>query len=94
MNVNLSPLELHPAKPIRRAMPRPLHLRQPDYEEKFDFTTVFYDCFRSLDASWCVLIGPPLINLEPVVIPAIPNFFSLPVVIRRAFDLSCTWKVS
>ena len=73
--IDLSPLELHPGSPIRRVMPRPPHLRQPDYEEKFDFTTVFYDCFRSLDASWCVLIGPPLINLEPVVIPAIPNFF-------------------
>jgi hypothetical protein len=75
MNINLSPLELHPAKPIRRAMPRPPHLRQPDYEENFDFMTVFYDCFRSVDASWCVLIGPPLINLEPVVIPALPKLF-------------------
>ena len=73
-NINLSPLELHPNNPIRRTMPRKPHLRQPDYEEKFDFTTLFYDCFR-VDESWCVLIGPPLINLGPVVIPAIPNLF-------------------
>ena len=46
-NISLSHLELHPANPIRRTMPRPPHLRQPDYEQKFDFKTVFYDCFRS-----------------------------------------------
>ena len=74
-SINLSPLELHPGSPIRRTMPRPPHLRQPDYEQKFDFTTVFYDCFRSADGNWCVLLGPPLINLKSVVIPALPNIF-------------------
>ena len=72
-NISLTHLELHPGNPIRRTMPRLPHLRQPDYEQKFDFKTVFYDCFRSVDASWCVLLGPPLINLEPVVIPDLPN---------------------
>ena len=93
-NIDLSPLELHPGSPIRRAMPRPLHLRQPDYEEKFDFTTVFYDCFRSLDRQLVRLDRAASNQSLTSRDPGHSKFFSLPVVIRRAFDLSCAWKVS
>ena len=73
--IKLSPLGLNPCNPVRRTIPRPPHLRQPDYEDRFDFLTVFYDCFRSVDEAWCVLIGPPLLNLEPIVLPAVPTLF-------------------
>jgi hypothetical protein len=37
-------------------------MRQADYLEKFDDTTVFYDVFA--DHGEAVLVGPPLLNLE------------------------------
>jgi hypothetical protein len=73
--IELSPVELNPANPIRRAMPRPANLRQPDYEERFDSLTIFYDCFRSTDAKRCVFIGPPLLNLAPIVLPTLQRVF-------------------
>jgi hypothetical protein len=73
--ITLSPLELESNSPIRRTMPRPPHLRQPDYEDKYDFLTIFYDCFASVDATWSVFLGPPLLNLEPIVLPALPVAF-------------------
>jgi hypothetical protein len=73
--IKLSPLELESDSPIRRTMPRPPHLRQPDYEERYDFSTVFYDCFASIDPGWIVFVGPPLLNLEPTAIPALPTAF-------------------
>tara|TARA_R110002096_G_scaffold141887_2_gene296881 strand:- start:629 stop:1717 length:1089 start_codon:yes stop_codon:yes gene_type:complete len=42
-------------------MPRPAELRQPDYEEKFDFSTLFFDCFR-VDDHYIEFLGPPLAN--------------------------------
>jgi hypothetical protein len=47
--IGLSAVTLDPSSGLRRAPPRPLHLRQPDYAEKFDALTVFYDCFRAAD---------------------------------------------
>lgn len=73
--ISLSPLELAPLSGVRRTMPRPAHLRPPDYEEKFDSLTVFYDCFASADGEWRVLLGPPLRNLETAVFPSLPNLF-------------------
>ena len=73
--IALSPLELKPEAGIRRTMPRPLHLRPPDYEEKFDSLTVFYDCFASADGEWRVLLGPPLLNLETAILPSFPSLF-------------------
>ena len=93
-NISLTHLELHPGNPIRRTMPRLPHLRQPDYEQKFDFKTVFYDCFRSVDASWCVLLGPPLINLEPVVIPDLPNLLHCQSSLDVRLISHIAWKVS
>jgi hypothetical protein len=73
--IKLSPLELDPSGPIRRTMPRPANLRQPDYADHFDFLTVFYDCFASVDAGWCILLGPAFMNLEQIVLPTIPTVF-------------------
>jgi hypothetical protein len=49
--------------PIRNP-PRPLSLRHLDYEDNFDFTTIFYDCFWDHTGGAIILIGPPLANLE------------------------------
>ena len=75
-HICLSPLELDPDQKLRRNPPRPPHLRQVDYEEKFEYLTVFYDCFRSADGDWVLLLGPPLLNLEHIVFPAIPTLFN------------------
>jgi hypothetical protein len=82
--IKLSPLELESASPIRRTMPRPPHLRQSDYEEKYDFSTVFYDCFASVDAACSIFVGPPLLNLEPIVLPRLPAAFGS----RQPSDMS------
>ncbi|MDK8823370.1 hypothetical protein [Corynebacterium coyleae] len=47
---------------ITRDAPRPKHLQDPTYEEKFDSTTVFYDVV--LVGEDILLSGPPLLNLE------------------------------
>ncbi|MCV6638925.1 glycosyltransferase family 92 protein [Candidatus Albibeggiatoa sp. nov. NOAA] len=44
----------------KRAMPRPEHLRQPDYAEKFDDDTLLYDIFRR--GNYIYLIGPTLFD--------------------------------
>ncbi|MFC4243692.1 hypothetical protein ACFOYW_09930 [Gryllotalpicola reticulitermitis] len=46
----------------RRERPRPVELRDADYDKKFDFDTMFYDVFRSGDD--VIAIGPPLLNLR------------------------------
>jgi hypothetical protein len=82
--VALSRLDLDQSRPLRRNPPRPLDDRQPDYERKFDGKTVFYDCFASRDGAGPILIGPPLLNLESVVVRAI----------RRAFQYPWWWRRS
>jgi hypothetical protein len=56
-------------------MPRPENLRQPDYESKFDFQTIFYDCFTAADSAWSIFVGPPFRNLDAIVLPAITDGF-------------------
>jgi hypothetical protein len=73
----LSPLELDPASGVTRTPPRPPHLREPDYDEHFDHTTVLYDAFRSVNDRWVVCIGPPLANLENHVLPALKSIFGV-----------------
>jgi hypothetical protein len=72
----LSPLELDPSSSVLRTMPRPAPLRQSSYEEEFDFRTIFYDCFVSADGTWRIFLGPPLLNLEEIVLPAVPMSFN------------------
>jgi hypothetical protein len=52
---------------LHRTPPRPIHLRQANYDDRFDFDTVFCDAFRDVDekgADVVVLTGPPLLNLN------------------------------
>jgi hypothetical protein len=75
LRVELSRVDLDPSRPLRRVAPRPPQHRQADYDKNFDFLTVFYDCFASVDDRARILIGPPLANLEPAVVAAIRRSF-------------------
>lgn len=69
MTIRIAATQIPEQSGIRRLPPRPLELRDPSYDEKFDATTLFFDSFRVGDAR-VVLIGPPLLNLEPTVLSA------------------------
>jgi hypothetical protein len=73
--VELSSLALDPTGKLRRESPRPWYLRQPGYDDAFDWRTIFYDVFRSADARHIVLIGPSLRNLAGPVCRAIEKAF-------------------
>jgi hypothetical protein len=76
--------------PIRNP-PRPLSLRHEDYEDNFDFTTVFYDCFWDYTGDSIILIGPPLVNLETeldLAIIACPSMVECKAILRHVF-LGC-----
>lgn len=74
---DISPIKLDPSLGLRRQSPRPHALRQPDFEDRFDFDTLFYDVFRHPDSSMVLLIGPALYNLaqlfEDITIVAKPS---------------------
>ena len=73
--------------PIRNP-PRPLSLRHEDYEDNFDFTTIFYDCFWDYTGRAISLIGPPLANLEKELdftILACPSLAECKFLIRHVF---------
>src|SRR5262245_30945176 len=69
--IELSCLELSPTAGLARIQPPQPGPRPPDYQGEFDSHTVLYDAFRSADAASIVLLGPPLANLEPFVLPAL-----------------------
>ncbi|HUF55507.1 MAG TPA: tetratricopeptide repeat protein [Thermohalobaculum sp.] len=46
--------------------PRPLALRHADYEDRYDFTTLVFDCFWSACGEHAVVISPPTIGRSPV----------------------------
>ncbi len=48
---------------LLRKAPRPRHLRQADYEGRFDDSTIWYDCFQNSSDDSVVLLGPPMLNL-------------------------------
>ena len=75
--VELSSLALDPTGKLRRDSPRPWYLRQPGYDDAFDWHTIFYDVFRTADARHVVLIGPPLRNLLGPVYRAIEKAFGV-----------------
>jgi tetratricopeptide (TPR) repeat protein len=73
--------------PIRNP-PRPLSLRHEDYEDDFDFTTIFYDCFWDYTGEAIILIGPPLANLErelDFTIIACPSLVECKIIVRHVF---------
>ena len=80
IDIGLSSWSLGLNSPVVRHPFRRPALRHADFEDRYDFRTVFYDCFASHDRAEPMLVGPPLFNLEPVVVPAIP----LPLVCRLA----------
>jgi hypothetical protein len=67
-----APLRVNPTLlaadgPIRREPRRPVHLREPDFDEKFDSQTLFYDQFCSVSGREVILLGPDFCNLaEPL----------------------------
>src|SRR5215475_10704375 len=75
MRIELSQLELDPSAPLRRQMPRSLEQRQPGYESEFDFLTVFYDCFASVDNRSFICVGPPLYELDRTILSALNDPF-------------------
>jgi hypothetical protein len=77
MNIELAPLELNPQNSLRREAPRPKHLRDQSYEERFDSRTVFYDCFRTVDGCGTLLVGPPLLNLKHTVLRALRRAYGM-----------------
>ncbi|MDT0425044.1 capsule biosynthesis protein CapZ [Streptomyces evansiae] len=60
--VRPSGITLPEDSPLRRVPPRKPEDQQPDYLEKFDSRTLFYDVFRLGEDVW--LSGPPLNNLK------------------------------
>lgn len=64
MTVYTSPVIL-PQSGVRRVSKRPQDQRQPGYEDQFDDRTLFYDCFKT--AAGVELVGPPLLNLRPII---------------------------
>src|SRR5262245_15805772 len=71
LRIQLSRLDLDASKPLRRSPPRPTEHRHAGYDGEFDDLTIFYDCFIAPDGLNIICIGPPLLNLEAAVIPAL-----------------------
>lgn len=63
-DISLSSWTLGRNSPVLRQPGRHPSLRHWDFEDKYDFRTVFYDCFWSEDGQSVFLIGPPLLNLD------------------------------
>ena len=62
-HVSLSSCELSIDHDAVRMPPRPVVLRHESYEDDFDFTTLFYDCFWNARHDAVILVGPPSCNL-------------------------------
>lgn len=67
--VPISTTQIPEESGVRRLPPRPIELRDATYDEKFDATTLFFDAFR-VGETRIALIGPPLLNLESLVLSA------------------------
>lgn len=52
---------------LRREPPRPEKDREPGYEDRFDFDTLFFDFFLSENSGEIIAICPPLFNCEQTV---------------------------
>lgn len=60
--VRPQPVKLPRFGGLRRNPPRPTAKRQPDYTERFDEDTLFYDVFETDEG--IRLVGPPMLNLQ------------------------------
>jgi hypothetical protein len=52
---------------IRREPRRPAYLRINEFDQKFDADTLFYDAFFAPTGSHVVALGPPFLNLRPLI---------------------------
>jgi hypothetical protein len=52
---------------VRREPTRPPAFQINGFEEQFDRDTLFYDAFFSADGTQVVALGPPLLNLRPLL---------------------------
>jgi hypothetical protein len=68
--VRLSSAVIDPASGLRRNSPRPPDLRDACYDARFDWDTLFYDCYRV--GRDVVLQGPPLFNLAAPLLASAP----------------------
>lgn len=73
--VALSRLDIDESTDLRREPARLPKDRQPGFEQQFDHHTVFYDCFTAEDGRRAICLGPPLLNLEPLVLAAAERAF-------------------
>ena len=64
---DLSAWRLDPDSPLKRQPTRPRAARQSDFEAKFDYLTVCYDVFHGPDGKQILLLGPPTLNLQPMM---------------------------
>jgi len=62
-SIQLSSCKLDLRHDALRLPTRRYALRHTDFEDQYDFTTLFNDVFWSDDANRVILIGPPLLNL-------------------------------
>lgn len=62
--LDVAPVVLPSNAPRRRKPTRPVDLRGPDFEKKFDFDTLFYDSVVSEDGTRARIVAPPLFNLR------------------------------
>jgi hypothetical protein len=74
----------------RRERPRAAELRGDDYDEKFDFDTLFYDVFRSRDE--IIAVGPPLLNLREPVRRWRFDADGVPAAAPHLIELECTQR--
>ncbi|MEL6915458.1 MAG: hypothetical protein AAFP13_13240 [Pseudomonadota bacterium] len=58
------------------------------YDARYDWSTIFYDCFFDEAACAIVLLGPPLLNLRPLIEAAEFRVDGRAVEIREIRDLS------
>lgn len=96
IDVSISSWSLGLHSPVVRRPNRPPTLRHADFEDKYDFHTVFYDCFWSADGKSLKLIGPAMMNLEGDLKP---RFFAMPggeelkpVAVSRVFITELTMR--
>ena len=68
--IRLSSALIDPASGLRRESPRPADMRNAAYDARFDWDTLFYDCYRL--GPHIVLQGPPYRNLLAPLLASAP----------------------
>src|SRR5882724_1526438 len=81
---SISPIILDPTMRLRRQSPRPHALRQADFDDRFDFDTLFYDVFRHPDNNRVLMIGPALYNLA--------SLFRGITIVARPSNTNCAFR--